>query len=347
MSSLQNLQQIDITNWENIPILQQFYEDLPARPYCADGKGYSLVRGKRRAREFKFIQTNHLVVNWLIIDIDSPKKNQPDSTLYYDENLLFLFHDRNLPTPQIIIRNPTNGHVQYLYRLKSPVYLFGGAKRKPINYLELIKDALNGELGGDPHFSHTLSKNPLATDCDVFITGAEPMDLNNFAEYLDLDKYAKSNTPRLASNDSVFGRNCSTFDYLRQIAYKITANMCRQSLESELLRLGQVYNSRFEYPMRNSELRCIVRSIVNYCNSSKFLAVAENIEKRRERAILCVQKANASGACSKGGQARANSYSEQRERARALFEAGMKKSQIAKKLGVSRPSVYAWLIQKV
>lgn len=159
------MQQLQLVkdDYRQHPILQQFYDDLPSKPYCSDTKCLSLVRPKATASKQPYIQANHpQLVKWVFIDIDSDLKHDK-LVSYFDENLLFRFHDRNLPQPQIIMRNRKNGHVQYAYRLKDPVSLFDNSRSHPIRYLKNIQYALTIQLGGDLSFGGSLAKNPLDT----------------------------------------------------------------------------------------------------------------------------------------------------------------------------------------
>ena len=348
------MQQLQLVkdDYRHHPILQQFYDDLPSKPYCSDTKCLSLVRPKATASKQPYIQANHpSLIKWLFIDIDSDLKHEK-LVSYFDENLLFRFHDRNLPQPQIIMRNRNNGHVQYAYKLKDPVSLFENSRSHPIRFLKNIQYALTVQLGGDLSFGGSLAKNPLATqEWDVFLTGAEPYSLADLHEYLDLttDENKPPKRPRRASNDDYvsqfagLGRNCDTFDHLRFIAYSIAHSMTQLALYNHLLKLGMEFNSRFEQPLLHNELKCIARSIAKFCNSPRFGEHSERfIEYQRESGRKGAIVANANGACSLGGKARSDKYADKRTIAIKMREQGFNNTQIAEKLGVSRVSVINW-----
>jgi hypothetical protein len=348
---MQHLQLVK-DDYRHHDILQQFYDDLPSKPYCSDTKCLSLVRPKATASKQPYIQANHpSLIKWLFIDIDSDLKHEK-LVSYFDENLLFRFHDRNLPQPQIIMRNRNNGHVQYAYKLKDPVSLFENSRQAPVKYLKALQYALTLQLGGDLSFGGSLAKNPLDTQTwDIFITGAEPYTLADLHGWLDLDDPINQppKRPKNASNDEYvspfagLGRNCDTFDYLRFIAYPIASGMTQTALFNHLLALGLEFNSRFEQPLLHNELKCIARSIAKFCNSPRFGEHSERfIEYQRESGRKGAIVANANGACSLGGKARSDKYASMRVTAHEMRESGLSNTEIASKLGVARLTVIRW-----
>ena len=345
---MQHLQLVK-DDYRHHDILQQFYDDLPSKPYCSDTKCLSLVRPKATASKQPYIQANHpSLIKWLFIDIDSDLKHDK-LVSYFDENLLFRFHDKNLPQPQIIMRNRKNGHVQYAYRLKDPVSLFDNSRSHPIRYLKNIQYALTIQLGGDLSFGGSLAKNPLDTSTwDIFLTGAEPYTLADLHGWLDLDDPINQppKRPKNASNDEYvspfagLGRNCDTFDYLRFIAYPIASGMTQTALFNHLLQLGLEFNSRFEQPLLYSEIRCIARSIAKFCKTSpRYRAYATVIYERKS---ALGRKGGLKSDSSHGGKARSDKYADKRTIAIKMREQGFNNTQIAEKLGVARLTVIRW-----
>ena len=167
------LQRVNPADWEQIPELVAFYDDLAKKPYCSNEKGFCYPRTKAHAIRHGYIQPNFPdIVKWLVFDIDHP-------------NALFAYHDLNLPRPQLIEQNPDNGHAHYGYKLTEPVLLWGNAGEKPINYLRRVHKALNKALGGDPSYSGNLIKNPFSSSHNTYITGAKPSyTLDELASYL-------------------------------------------------------------------------------------------------------------------------------------------------------------------
>lgn len=234
------LQKIDPDQWEQIPILKQFYDDLPKNPYCTDEKGTCYPRHKKNAIQRAYIQPNHpQFIKWLCFDIDDP-------------NALFAYHDNHLPRPQFTARNPSNGHAHYCYRLTLPVPMWGNAHSKPIEYLQAIYRALALAMGADLSYGGNLIKNPFSSLHEIYITGAKPSyTLEELAQSLDLT------TPQpqpQADNDDHFGRNCATFHHTRHKAYPISDQLNEKELLRQVLAIAQEFNAKFDSPMLPNEI---------------------------------------------------------------------------------------------
>lgn len=103
------------------------------KPYCTHQKGICYIRSKQQAIAHAYIQPNHpSTIKWLVFDLD-------------DEQSLLAFYDKDCPRPQMIIRNPANGHAHYCYsyKLSIPVGMVGKSSEKAIRYLEAVYKALS------------------------------------------------------------------------------------------------------------------------------------------------------------------------------------------------------------
>lgn len=324
-----NLQKI--SDYSTCPQIQALYSDLPKKPYCTNAKGMCRIRTKRHAITHAYIQPNTpFKVKWLVFDVDDP-------------NALFAFHDNNTPRPQLIIKNPTNGHAHYCYKLAFPVALMGETNQKAIKYLDSVYNALKRKLGADMGYSGNLIKNPTHSDWQTYTTGANAQGytLDELAEYLDLDK--PTTAPKVA-NDDYFGRNCSVFHATRHQAYKIADKHDYNTLLREVLAIATAENAKFDSPMYPNEVRHIAKSITNYCKSPKFGKNSQvYFEKRSNGGKKGSQVANAKGANSKGGKARSESYNAQREQAKQLRGQGLSVRKIADQLQISKTSVQKWI----
>jgi len=326
------LQKINPADWEQIPELIAFYDDLAKKPYCSNEKGFCYPRTKSHAIRHGYIQPNFPdIVKWLVFDIDHP-------------NALFAYHDLNLPRPQLIEQNPDNGHAHYCYKLTEPVLLWGNAGEKPIKYLRRVHKSLNKALGGDPSYSGNLIKNPFSPRHNTYITGAKPSyTLDELASYLVLE-YETADPIDPAQNDDQYGRNCATFDYTRHKAYPIASQYNQAQLFKEVLAIALDFNANFDFPMRHNEVKHIAWSIAKYCKSGRFGAFSEKSNTRFSRIQSCrVKRANKKGACNKGGLARSASYDDQRQEAKQLREAGLSIRKIAEQMKVSKTSVQKWI----
>lgn len=335
------LKQVSPREWQKVPQLRQFYDDLANKPYCTNEKGSIFVRSKKQAIKHRFIQPNHpCVIKWLVFDIDHP-------------DALFTFIDTGLPKPQVIIKNPKNGHAHYAYRLTTPVGIGGNSSIRAESYLKAVRDALCEALGADTSYSGNLIKNPCyikdnaptpkkthwlnnnedegdRDEHETYLTGAQPSyTLAELADYLDLEPLYPQ-TKQEPANDSGYGRNCSLFEELRHLAYQ-----CKTKSFNAIVRylkpIAEKMNQRFDVPLNPNEVKHIIRSIARYCARMDFTASHKAFSKLQATR----------GA--KGGRAKGKSYDEKRQQAKELYEQGLNKSEIARRLDVSRRSVINWL----
>lgn len=254
------LKQITTNEWNNTQEIIDFYNDLPNKPYCTNAKGFCHIRTKAKAIKHAYIQPNHpAVVHWLVFDIDN-------------DNALFAYHDHNTPRPQLIIKNPHNGHAHYCYRLSEKVGIWGKSSERAVKYLDAVYNALQRKLGADRSYSGNLVKNPAHSDWQTYTTGAKKSySLAELADYLELER---PQTPQ-ADNDSYFGRNCAVFHATRHQAYKIADKYDFNVLYREVLAIAQDENAKFNNPMQPNELHHIAKSITRYCKSPRFLAISK------------------------------------------------------------------------
>jgi hypothetical protein len=340
------LKEVSPTDWRKLPELRQFYDDLANKPYCTNEKGTIFIRDKKHAIKHRFIQPNHpRIIKWLVFDIDHP-------------DALFAFIDIGLPKPQVIIKNPKNGHAHYAYRLTTPVGIGGISSTRAESYLKAVRDALGEALGADPGYSGNLIKNPCyikdnvkpnrnqlpiwadqddyevngeRDEHETYLTGAQPSyTLTELADYLDLEPMYKQKRYQNAANDIKYGRNCSLFEALRHIAYKYESKNFK-AIEGYLKPIAEKMNQRFDIPLPSNEIKHIVGSIARYCDRMDFTASHKAFSKRQATR----------GA--KGGKAKGKAYDKKRRQAKDLYEQGLNKSEIARELEVSRRSVINWL----
>jgi len=193
------------------------------------------------------------VTTFIVIDLD------------YDGSM-FAYSDIGVPRPQFVIKNPKNGHCQYLYRLKDPVSFFKNSQQAPIDLLNAIEYALNEVLGGDKAFTGYLAKNALNSAHEVYYTGAEPYTLHGLADYLDLPTY----TPTTADNDEFYGRNNAIFHAVRHLAYKIAFTCDYTQIYTQCLHWCEEHNTQYSPQLPYNELKSISKSIANYCTGKRF-----------------------------------------------------------------------------
>lgn len=338
------LKQVSPAEWEDVPVLRQFVDDLPENPYCTNVKGFTYIRNKANAIRHRYIQPNHPAVRKLIVlDID-------------DREALFKCFDLGLPLPQIIIKNPKNGHAHIVFRITTPIGIGGRSSVKAMRYLASVERALALAYGADKGYSGNLIKNPcyvkanaskeklpLWIDEDEYEENGERDEhetyiihgvqssytLDDLACQLDLEPYQQAT----AVNDAGFGRNCTLFDELRHIAYKLPDKSYRD-VESHLKGIADDINNRFDVPLLYNEVKHIIKSIARYCSKKDFT------ESHKRFSELQAYRG------AKGGKAKGDAYAKQKQLAIELYEKGMKKKDIAEKVGVTPRTLTNWGLRK-
>ena len=264
---MEYLKQIDSQEWEQIPALAQLYEDLPKTLRCSPHKHNTDFRRKtpQQATQNAYIGYNTpKVTTFIVIDLD------------YDGSI-FAYHDNGIPRPQFVLKNPSNGHCQYLYRLKDPVSFHKNSRQAPIDLLNAIEYALNEVLGGDMAFTGYLAKNALNTAHEVYYTGAEPYSLHDLANYLDLPTHK----PKQADNDEFYGRNDAIFNAVRKLAYKIAYQCTYTQIYEQCLQWCEQFNAQYSPQLPYNELKSISKSIAGYCTSEKYRRSLSELQARK------------------------------------------------------------------
>ena len=331
---MEYLQQIDPTQWEQIPPLVQLYQDLPKTLRCSTYKHNTDFRRKspKQATQNAYVGYNTpKVTTFIVIDLD------------YDGSI-FAYYDNGIPRPQFVIRNPKNGHCQYLYRLKDPVTFFEQSRPEPIAFLNAVEHALTVALGGDLAFTGYLAKNALNPSHEVYYTGAKPYTLHDLAQYLELNTPPTKPTPRTADNDEYYGRNCSIFNAVKYRAYPLSDTHSYTQIYEQCLHWCEQENAQYSPQLPYNELKSISKSIAGYCVGKR----PRKPNKSHSRAFRKLQayRGSLGGKASKspnGGKAKGKAYEDKREQAKELHRSGAKISQIAKQLNIHRNTIRRWI----
>ena len=292
----------------------------------AEMPGYSMIRPKKTAIKLPYIQYNPpCLVSFLVFDIDRP-------------DAFFAWSDANLPQPNWISKNPENCHAHIGYMLAVPVCTTENASQKAIRYLARIQAAYTNALGADRGFSSLITKNPLSVEWENHIFDATPYDLNYLADFVDLEKV------KTAKLNEVFGlgRNCTLFDLVRKWAYKAIREHSDYGYDewhAEVLSRALNVNSAFTEPLVYSEVKATAKSISRWVWRNAADLEAKFLESQAKKGRKGGKKSNSSN----GGKARSAQYSDLRQEALKLHVQGFKVMQIAKQLGISRPSIYSYL----
>lgn len=307
-----------------------FYKNLPNKPYCMDEKpGYTIIRQKKIAIKKPFIQHNApCLISNLVFDVDT-------------SDAYFSWFDANLPTPSWISKNRLNNHAHIGYMLATPVCTSHRAKQNIIEYLAKIEQAYTLALGADRGYSGLITKNPFHSDWDNYIFDVQPFDLGYLADFVELQELKTD-----LSEVSGLGRNCMMFDTVRHWAYEAIRAFVSGVFDSwyaEVLKVAINANGAFIEPLPYSEVKATAKSIARWVWRNHTEAHAKFIERQSTKGKIGATVANAKGACNLGGKARSQQYSDIRLEAFKLHVMGLSVTKIANQLGISRPSVYAYL----
>lgn len=334
------LKQVSPAGWEDVPVLRQFVDDLPEHPYCTNAKGFTYIRNKANAIRHRYIQPNHPAVRkWITLDIDDPEA-------------IFKCFDLGLPLPQILIKNPENGHAHITFRIKTPIGIGGRSSIKAMRYLASVEKALTLAYGADLAYSGNLIKNPCYVKANAskeqlplwinedeyeengerdehetyIIHGVQSSyTLEELASHLDLEPYEQEK----AVNDTGFGRNCTLFDELRHRAYKLEDKSYR-SVESYLKPIADNINDRFDVPLPYNEVKHIIRSIARYCSKTNFTESPKRFSRLQQWRA----------------QQRWGDNAEKKQQALKMYLGGVKKKNIAEQLGVTTKTLTRWGLRK-
>ncbi len=307
---------------QNTDFRSIFYKNLPHKPYCSDELSAGLIiRQKKTAIQMPYIQHNPpCFITSLVFDIDR-------------SDAYFAWSDANLPTPSWIAKNRLNGHAHVGYMLAIPVCTTHNAKQKIIEYTAKIQQAYSLALGADKSYSGLITKNPCHNTWENYIFDVQPYELGYLADFVELQEL-KTDLREVSG----LGRNCAMFDTVRFWAYKAIRAHLSGSFDrwhTEVLEQAKNANDAFIQPLPYSEVKATAKSVARWVWRNHVVAHAKFIERQAMKGRI--------GDSSHGGKARSAQYSDIRHEALKLHLMGVKVTQIAKQLGISRPSVYAYL----
>ena len=309
----------------NVAQLADFFNNLAYKPYCADDLLYGLqIRPKKTAINMQYIQGNQpCMIHYFFFDIDRAEA-------------VMAWYDANLPMPYWTAQTQKNGHSHICYKLEIPLCTSELASQKAISYAAKIQAGLANKLGADVGYSHLITKNPFHPDWRTTFWTERAYTLDYLADFVELPK-------KLSKKQEVsgLGRNCTLFDTVRKWAYTAVRDYLHHhsslTWEKAVLTHLEALNGEFQEPLPYSEIKATAKSIANYC-WRKF-SHAGFSEWQSNNA----QRANAKGACSKGGKARSQQFNDLRQQALQLHIQGMNNTKIAEHLNVSRKTITRWI----
>ncbi|GAA5632864.1 hypothetical protein Acal02_03522 [Acinetobacter calcoaceticus] len=303
--------------------LELFTGNLPNKPYCTDDLQLGLkIRPKPLALLKRYIQPNHpYYTHFFVFDLDY-------STAYID----FYYSMVGVPTPNLIVENPENGHAHYIYKLHTPIYQTNASNDKPIKYGNAVYTALRTALNADINYSGLITKNAVHEHWRTHVLREQPYTLDQLSERLDLT--TRQINKEIKVDEAVgLGRNCCVFHTVRHWAYvevrQYRAKTFNQWLEAVIAQCCSV-NVQFPVPMQYNEVKGIAKSIARWVWKRDSYAYQEFIDRQTRKGSL-------------GGKAKGEAYSDKRKQAVRLKAKGMSNTEIAEKLKVARYTVIRWL----
>lgn len=307
-------------------VLSKFKDGLPKKPYCSDDpKRYGTdINTRDKAIQFAHIQPNHpYYTNCFVFDLDYPVIPEFEYSMF------------GFPMPNIITENPKNGHAHAIYQLETPIFKTDASRPKPIAYGNAIQNALEQVLNADEAYPGVLTKNPFSDQWRVYTPREKPYSLHELASLLELNE--RDTKKRIKPQDAKeLGRNCCMFEEVRHWAYVEVRKYRRvgyRGWANAVLSHCVDLNKQFSIPMKLSEVRSIAKSIANYCQRKDPYHYQEFIHRQTSKSRL---------GASKGGVARAEKYSDQKDRAMLLRLQDKSYTEIAEAVGVSRRTVIRW-----
>lgn len=307
--------------------LADFRTIIPKKPYCSDNLSCGLrILPKELALLKRYIQLNHPYYTYFFIfDID-----QPAAYVEYFYSMV------GVPTPNLIIENPENGHAHFIYRLKTPIYNTDASRQGPIKLGNAVYNALRELLSADIGYSGLIAKNAIHEHWRTNTLRKEPYTLNELSKNLDLTAYQVN---KLVKVDEAIGlgRNSCVFHTVRHWAY-VEIRKYRAEIYSEwfkcVLKKCESLNMQFITPMSYNEVKAIAKSIARFCWKNDAYCYQEFIDRQSRKGKL---------GASTGGKVRSSKYGELRLEAKELYEQGFSKAVIARKLAISRKTITRWL----
>jgi len=192
------------------PALERFAQNLPFRVHATDDFRRGAYRERREvARAMAEIAPDP--PGWLTalrFDIDT-------------EGGGAAWIEAELPAPNLVVINPSNGHAHLIYLLGAWVQTDCGDSRrlKVVRYAAAIERAYTAALGADTAYTGLFHHNPLSDAYVTKIGRDAPYSLDELARYVDLNEPALKKNPPIG-----IGRNVETFDRLRRWAYAAVAD---------------------------------------------------------------------------------------------------------------------------
>lgn len=314
------------------PQLDLFKNRVPHRPYCTDDLSHGVrVRNAQTALEKKYIQYNPpATINWLAYDIDRVYAPEAEWAI--------------IAPPNVIVRNPANGHAHVLYGIAAGVTKTDAARAAPLRLLSAINESYRHALGADTSFAELLCKNPMSSHWDVTTPRRDLYDLHEMAEWVDLDasdKRVRATPKRLQVG---LGRNCNLFNSLRTWCYRWLPEYRRGGFDHwhDAVRNKAEKLNTFTDPLPYSEIRSTAKSTAQWV--WRHYTGRKTVESLAEDGLTPATFSLLQSNLSRMAHAkRWGDNTEKRAEALRMNAGGMRQGAIAKELQVTQQTVSNWL----
>lgn len=268
---------------------------------------------------------------------------------------VMIYSTPNAPTPNLIIKNQANGHVQLVYCLKNWLCIDvknskGNYSKKAHRFYKALKQHLNTIFGGDDCYHNYIAKNPFCTQWDVVGMRSSPYEMYELARISELqvsnttfiERLQKKTTDQVTAEDlnllTVLAgrRNTVLFHTVRKYAYGLYKKNAREWTNAQFERVihdlaCELNTSKCHPPLPKAEVSATCRSIIKFCYEKLGKYEKFTQSELSELASKCGKK---------GGKAKGKKYAQQRAEARKLAKRGKKATDIAKLTGLSLSAVY-------
>ncbi len=244
----------DSDEFEIHPALDRFYQQLAHIPHCGWSKASTLKQPKDYALNKAYIEANPPThMSWLIFDLD-----HVNSWIWEDK----------LPPPNFIVRCKETGRSHISYAIE-PVCTTENAHQHPIDYAQVIWQAMAEILKADNLYTGRITKNPFSDHWRTTPIHGYEYPLGELADYLTLPG-KKQNTARRELDD-IDSRHWDLFHHLRFWAYPRVKDYRRTSTYENwfetLFALAKNYNhfpDTPKGPLRESSLRATAKSVARW-----------------------------------------------------------------------------------
>lgn len=179
---------------------------LTEAPYlcrCSGNKTAAKIQPRDYAIKHPYMQVNRAnLVSWLVFDLDH------SNSLAWD--------DANLPAPNIIVRNPKNGHSHLFYAI-SAVSTSENSRSHPIAYMKAVYKAFAKAMKADLAYSGPVAKTPGHPWWDTTEIHNKVFDLGDLACHTELEFNPFS--VKADENEDSSSRHCRLFNIVRRYGY--------------------------------------------------------------------------------------------------------------------------------